>query len=331
MHQTTKGVSVVLCCYNSAGRLPDTLGHLFVQEVPAGLPWEIIVVDNNSTDDTAAVALRCWEGNGRKMPFHIVKQPAPGLSNARDKGVEEAGYDYILFCDDDNWLDRQYVANAFVAMEAGPDIGVMGGLAIAEPQPPLPAWFEKRISHYAVGDQARFAADGWVYGAGSICRKQILTGLKEKGWRQVTSDRLGDVYLYGGDNEICYMTKLLGNRIVYNETLTFRHFIPQERLHEQYIEKSAYGSCLSEFFLYPYFYYLSKRFSRKSGLGFFIFFVVYYGKNLLEASGKRIFSRGGDAYQVTMNKLRLRAALKFLPNTGKVFRQFRLIRKILRN
>jgi GT2 family glycosyltransferase len=44
------GVSVVVCCHNSASRLPTTLHHLAAQEVPRDLGWEVIVVDNASTD-----------------------------------------------------------------------------------------------------------------------------------------------------------------------------------------------------------------------------------------------------------------------------------------
>lgn len=330
MHSTATGVSVVLCCYNSAKRLPETLNHLFAQQVPEGLSWEIIIIDNNSTDDTVQVASGCRDLYGKDIAFRIVPQPVPGLSSARDKGIETAKYDYILFCDDDNWLDPNYVANGFAFIHPDATIGVAGGLAVAEPEPPVPSWFEQRISHYAVGDQEKFAADGWVYGAGSICRKNVLLQLKAMGWKQVTSDRLGDVYLYGGDNEICYMLKLLGYTIRYNASLTFKHFIPQERLNEGYIGKSAFGSYLSGFFLYPYFYYLSKKFKKRSTAGFFVFFMVYYGKTFFSALFKFILPLGLNGYQKQMNKLELRAAWRFLPNTGKVFDQFRLIHGILK-
>ncbi len=52
----SKGVSVVVCCYNSAPRLPETLMHLFAQIVNPDIKWEIIIINNASTDDTLEVA-----------------------------------------------------------------------------------------------------------------------------------------------------------------------------------------------------------------------------------------------------------------------------------
>jgi hypothetical protein len=54
------GVSVVICSYNGALRLATVLSHLAAQEAGAGTPWEVIVVDNASTDGTADTARRCW-------------------------------------------------------------------------------------------------------------------------------------------------------------------------------------------------------------------------------------------------------------------------------
>ncbi|MGF2076073.1 glycosyltransferase, partial [Enterococcus casseliflavus] len=54
------GVSVVVCSHNGADRLPGTLAHLASQRVTRDLLWEVIVIDNASTDDTAGVARRHW-------------------------------------------------------------------------------------------------------------------------------------------------------------------------------------------------------------------------------------------------------------------------------
>ena len=56
----TASVSVVLCCHNSVQRLPSTLKYLAAVNVPPGVDWEVLVVDNASTDDTAACAGEQW-------------------------------------------------------------------------------------------------------------------------------------------------------------------------------------------------------------------------------------------------------------------------------
>src|SRR5260221_14664859 len=66
------GVSVVICCYNSAARLPETLKHLARQVVPPSIPWEGILVNKASRDDTTDVAARVWKEGGAPAPMHLL-------------------------------------------------------------------------------------------------------------------------------------------------------------------------------------------------------------------------------------------------------------------
>src|SRR5688572_10602380 len=101
---TANGISVIICCYNSSSRLPETLKHLANQSVPGKINWELIVVNNASTDNTASVAETEWAKYNLEIPLHVVDQPVPGQSAARDKGYEVASHEYLLYVDDDNWL-----------------------------------------------------------------------------------------------------------------------------------------------------------------------------------------------------------------------------------
>ncbi|NJN42415.1 MAG: glycosyltransferase [Flammeovirgaceae bacterium] len=60
-----EGVSVIICCYNSSSRIEKTLEHLFQQKTNSRLHWEIILVDNASTDQTKATAIKRWSNLGR--------------------------------------------------------------------------------------------------------------------------------------------------------------------------------------------------------------------------------------------------------------------------
>src|SRR5690348_8092021 len=73
------GISVVICTYNGAERLPQTLAHLAAQEDTGTIAWEVLVVDNASTDDTAEVARRCWPADA-PAPLRVVGEPRMGLS-----------------------------------------------------------------------------------------------------------------------------------------------------------------------------------------------------------------------------------------------------------
>lgn len=235
------GVSVIICCYNSAKRLPETLRHLAVQEVPCHIPWEIIVVNNASTDDTVQVAEQEWAKYNLSLPFRIVNQPNPGLSNARDKGFEVAAYECCLFCDDDNWLQKDYVRIAFETMESDTMIGAVGGRG--EPKvckEKRSLWKKLNKIGYGIGAQHNASGDitnirGQIYGAGAIFRRSSYFDLKESRFVSLLSDRKGNMLSSGGDTELCLALVLRGYKIYYSEHLRFKHFIPEERISSEYV------------------------------------------------------------------------------------------------
>src|SRR6185437_15848637 len=111
------GISVIICCFNSAKRLAPTLEHLYKQKNIPLSSWEVIVVNNCSTDDTAPVAAQIWDSfPSHKPDFRVVDEQTPGLSSARQRGIDESRYGFVVFCDDDNWLDENYLSIALNIM-----------------------------------------------------------------------------------------------------------------------------------------------------------------------------------------------------------------------
>ena len=161
MSISRNGISVIVCCYNSSLRLPETIKHLVAQEVGALLQWEVIFVNNNSTDNTSDVILQEWHKyNPQNVGFKIIDEPRPGQSFARDKGVEKAQFDIIVFCDDDNWLCPTHINTAYFILQNDPGIGAVGGQNVpATDAKKIPAWFEEKQANYAVGKQALQSGD----------------------------------------------------------------------------------------------------------------------------------------------------------------------------
>ena len=241
------GVSVVIPCYNSSKRLRDTLFHLARQKVPNNIKWEVIIVDNASTDDTAEIAHRLWYEFNTKTDFKVVKQPIQGLSAARRKGFESAHYEYIIFCDDDNWLQEDYVRLAYDIMESNQEIGALGGRGVAECEIKPSEWFYDFQQYYAVGTQNEYSGDitekkGYVYGAGSVIRKSAWINLMEKEFSFLLTGRKGTSLSSSEDSELCYALRLLGYKIWYDERLTFKHFMTKKRLSWEYFLKLVSGA-----------------------------------------------------------------------------------------
>jgi len=252
-----EGISVIICCYNSAERISKTLDHLLAQKTSEHIPWEIILVDNNSTDDTTIIADKYHSSfNKLAIPFRIIPEQQQGLSHARKKGYKEAQFDFLLYCDDDNWLDNHYIQIAYEQMSSDKKIGVIGGTGIAECEIKKPQWFDPISPYYAVGNQE---GQYTVYGAGMIIRKSGWTKMEELGFNLILKDREGKLASSGGDTEIQLVYKILGYSILHNDSLKFKHFIPKERLTKKYFQNIVKGCGESLDIISAYQHHIDKK------------------------------------------------------------------------
>lgn len=135
-------VSVVVCTRNREAMLSDLLDSMVRLLIPPDLRWELIIVDNGSTDETARVVSR-YKG---QLPVRRVEEPLPGLSHARNRGVREARGRYICWTDDDVLVDPRWLAAYVEAFARHPEAAIFGGRILPEIDPPTPYWFT-RCSH----------------------------------------------------------------------------------------------------------------------------------------------------------------------------------------
>lgn len=241
-----QGVSIVICCYNSATRLPETLKHLGCQSALDDTNWEVIIVDNASTDNTTEVAKEaCPES--LKSRLRLVAEPKSGLSNARITGFQSARYNIISFIDDDNWVSPDWIDQVNEAFARDVKLGVLGGpsLPVYEGQPP--PWIDKIKGFYALGPQHPKDGDiteaqgSLLWGAGLTIRSEALMQLFHQGFEFLMNDRKGSILSTGGDTEICFALRAMGWSLRYDSSLTLQHFVPSSRLTWQYACKLMHG------------------------------------------------------------------------------------------
>lgn len=132
-------ITVIICTRNRASQLASVLDSACRLVVPPGLVWEFVVVDNGSTDGTADVVARYAD----RLPIKCVREDRAGLSNARNRGVDEAKGDYICWTDDDVVIDPGWLAAYAAAFKRHPDAAVFGGRVIPLLEKPTPDWFEQ--------------------------------------------------------------------------------------------------------------------------------------------------------------------------------------------
>lgn len=251
-----KGVSIILCTYNGKHLLSDTLQHIVNQKNK--IPCELIFVDNASNDGTKKYADMWWKNHGSKnIIYRSFEQPVPGKSYAQNLGYEKANYEYLLVCDDDNWLSNTYVQTAYDVMESNKQIGALGGWCEAVFEEEEPNWFNIYAKYFAVAKQGKKSGDitdekGCLYGAGMVLRKSHWLELQKAGFSHLLSCRKGNKLSSGGDTEYSYALRLLDYKIWYDERLYFKHYMPKARMNLNYLRKLRKALSHSNFILKSY-------------------------------------------------------------------------------
>jgi len=129
-------VSVVVSTYNRAERLPAALDALLGQAT--SLRYEVIVVDNNSTDATSAVLDALTRRTAGRL--RAVFEPRQGLSHGRNTGILRAKAPVIAFSDDDVRVDETWLANLHRALVDHPEVDYVGGKVLPHWLAPPPPW-----------------------------------------------------------------------------------------------------------------------------------------------------------------------------------------------
>jgi glycosyltransferase involved in cell wall biosynthesis len=145
-------LTVGICTFNRAESLRRTLDSLVAMEVPGDLAWEVLIVNNNSTDHTDHVICEYVE----RLPVRREFESRPGKSNALNRAIDAAKGEYILWTDDDVVVDAGWLSAYADAFRRWPEAALFGGRIIPKLEQPVPRWVAESIAFlqgpYAVRD-----------------------------------------------------------------------------------------------------------------------------------------------------------------------------------
>lgn len=253
MNRSDRGhtdVTVLVCTWNRATLLAETLGSLARMQIPANLRWDVVVVDNNSTDDTRAVVERC--SRSFPAPLGYVFEPRQGKSSAMNAGIRITTAPIVAFADDDVRVSTEWLASACAAFRAHPEIGYAGGPVDPIWEAPCPPWFAATGTilwgTLAILD---YGSEPFVFEE----RRKIPLGANFA-LRRALAERVGDFdpllgrtsarTLLGQElPEFFARARAIGARGRYVPAMRVEHHVPARRLQPDYFRRWWYGKGIS--------------------------------------------------------------------------------------
>lgn len=237
-------LDVVVPTYNRSALLERTLASLLRAPVPATLDVTILVVDNNSKDDTQQVVERLQLSH-RSIVY--VKETQQGLSHARNAGIAAGSAELIGFIDDDEEVDEQWfgaVAREF----ADAATHFIGGPYLANCDVPMPAWlppgYNGVIGVHEPRPRSVFSTEfaGNLNGGNAVFRRSVF---EKVGTYNVRLGRSGKGLLSEEDAELYRRILAAGLVGFYVPELVIYHYIPPSRLTRSYYRSWCYWRGLS--------------------------------------------------------------------------------------
>lgn len=234
-------ISVVVCTYNRAALLKYSLETLFRQTLPPRA-YEIIVVDNNSTDNTKEVALSFANREPVLSYFHEASQ---GLSHARNRGWREAKGTYVGYFDDDSRAPGDWLRIATETIERQDSPHVFGGPYYPYYMGETPRWFREKYNSMSHGQTARALGDReFLSGSNIFFRADVL---REVGGFETNLGMLGYSLGFGEETRLIIEArqKIKGLRIFYEPRLFVTHLAAAYKMDWSWILKKAFvdGRC----------------------------------------------------------------------------------------
>jgi glycosyltransferase involved in cell wall biosynthesis len=227
-------ITVILCTYNRSQMLEQALASVAKQELLEATSWEVLVVDNNSTDATRDVAEQfCRAYPGR---FRYLFEPRPGKSHALNTGIREARGGILAFMDDDVTVSPAWLANLTCSLRDGTSAGAGGRILPGWSGPP-PEWLSL-ADRLALGPLVAFdlgSESGALReppsGTNMAFRKEMF--VKHGGFRTDLGPRPG-CEIRGEDTEFASRLLIAGETLRYEPSAVVYHPVPESRLRKKY-------------------------------------------------------------------------------------------------
>jgi len=223
-------VSIIVCTYNRAQYLTKCLECLRVQEEVGVEDYEIVVVNNNSSDSTEEICKQ-FQSENTHLNFVYVVEKSPGLSFARNKGIETAKGSIVSFIDDDGFARKDYLYQIIKYVKAYPNYQAYGGKVIPIYNPGKePKWLSKYIegivSKLDLGENPIPFTKKYPIGCNMFFRAEYFA--KNGGFNTDLTLRSDEKYVFN-------KMKASGLDMLYTPKVYVNHFMDDFRVEEWFV------------------------------------------------------------------------------------------------
>jgi glycosyltransferase involved in cell wall biosynthesis len=235
-------LSIVICSYNRASYISDALNSLYLQT--AGLnAFEAIIVDNNSTDNTAEVFSH-WRAAHTNGSFTYITETNQGASFARNTGAAAAKGQWLCFMDDDAVATPNYVENILKHIQNKPDAVGFGGRIIPKYIPAEPTWMSYYVSSLVgnfdyAPNACAFENGKYPLESNMIVKKDVYDAIG--GFNTALPGVVGTLRIGGEGKELFYKILALGHTIYYDPEICVHHVVEVKKLTSEYMYRVASG------------------------------------------------------------------------------------------
>ena len=226
-------ISLVICTYNRCRYLPEALESITKQTLQ-GERFELIIVDNNSTDDTAAIAQQ-FIALHPELNARYCFEENKGLSHARNRGVAEARSPIVNYVDDDAILSPDYLTEMLQFFKTHPQAAGAGGKVIPKYEDGTePAWMSKYLNGFVgkidFGDEVHAFTKAMKYpvGCNMAYRKAVLQ--QAGGFNNALQFRSDDKYIF-------HQVRKISAQVYFVPKAWLFHYIDAQRLQLENFKK----------------------------------------------------------------------------------------------
>jgi glycosyltransferase involved in cell wall biosynthesis len=238
--------SFITCTYNRAKQLPQTLRAVCEQDFPAN-DYEVVVVDNNSTDNTAEICAEFGAKDSDKQ-FRYFKEERQGFSFALNRGIQEAKGEFLIFADDDETVNPDHLTRLDAHLKRFPqaELGASPVVPVYEITPKWMSHFTRRLigGYFNQGNEVKKLGFKNYPGTGHTIIKREL--YQKFGYYNTELGRKGNSLIGAEDKDM--FLRLHSNHITcyYFPDIPVYHHIPQSKLTDAYFRRLTYSIGLSE-------------------------------------------------------------------------------------